>query len=119
MIRLANAAKELHLLLGLRLGLTLASLLLLLLLIPFASPLALTAAIAAVVVGDAQLGAQYITGIRISCVQLTEARSDPLVGIGCTEQKSTPPPPHIGYIYFRVPLAALLTILGHNLLAIH
>lgn len=80
MIRLAYAAKELHLLLGLRLGLSLASLLQLL--IPFASPLALTAG--AIVIGDAQLGAQYITGIRISCVQLTKSGSYPFVGIGYT-----------------------------------
>lgn len=89
MIRLADAAKELHLLLGLGI-LPLASLqLLLLLLIPFPSPFALTAAIAAVA-GDAQLGAQYIAGIRITRVQLTETRRDPFAGIGYTRKVKVP-----------------------------
>lgn len=98
MIRLAYAAKELHLLLGLRLGLSLASLLQLL--IPFASPLALTAG--AIVIGDAQLGAQYITGIRISCVQLTKSGSYPFVGIGYTGGEN--PSHHICYIYTKFDL---------------
>lgn len=89
MIRLADAAKELHLLLGLGI-LPLASLqLLLLLLIPFPSPFALTAPIAAVA-GDAQLGAQYIAGIRITRVQLTETRRDPFAGIGYTRKVKVP-----------------------------
>lgn len=118
MIRLADAAKELHLLLGLGI-LPLASLQLLLLLIPFPSPFALTAAIAAVA-GDAQLGAQYIAGIRITRVQLTETRRDPFAGIGYTRKVKVPSSCIYGIYgkYISSPLV-LLTILGHNLLAIH
>lgn len=118
MIRLADAAKELHLLLGLGI-LPLASLQLLLLLIPFPSPFALTAAIAAVA-GDAQLGAQYIAGIRITRVQLTETRRDPFAGIGYTRKVKVPSSYNICIYgkYISSPLV-LLTILGHNLLAIH